>query len=150
MLGGYDQADNKGRYFIQGMAPGTYLLQLNLGSRGSAMAQVTVMGSEMAIHDLQIVPTGRVVFRVTDEEGNPLQGVYFYIRDAQTNNWLGWGPASNANGVSTSQALRMGAAMIQAHDSKRKFVVDNFPVSIPSGRTVTVEVVMRKKEPAKK
>ena len=38
----------------------------------------------------------------------------------------------------------MGSAMVQAYHGK--YVVDNFPVNIQSGKTVTVNVEMQKKD----
>ncbi len=143
LLGGSDYADSRGRYFIQGLAPGTYVLQFNMGSRGSARAQVTVASQEMVVQDLQLVPTGKIAFRVTDDQGQPLKGVYFYIRDPANNGWLGWVRQTDAQGYSISGALRSGPAKIQAHSNK--WVVDNFDVEIQPGRTTTFDIQMRPK-----
>jgi hypothetical protein len=149
MLGGNDQTDARGRYFIRGLAAGTYLIQLNMGARGSATAQVVVNGTEMVTQNLQLVPTGTVVFHVTDEEGQPLQRVMFYLRDPATNGWLGWARPSNQQGISMSQPLRMGDVTVQAYDQTKKYVTDNFTITVQSGRQITVNVTMRKKEEKK-
>jgi hypothetical protein len=146
MLSGYDYTDTKGRYFIQGLADGTYLIQLNLRSRGAATALVSVVGSGMVRQNLQLLPTGIVVLKVVDPDGKPIAGVRFYFRD-ENNRYLGYAQPTNNAGISTSRPLRMGPAMVQAYHGK--YVVDNFPVTVLSGKTVTVDVVMQPKEPKK-
>jgi len=150
LLGGSDHADSRGRYFIRGLAPGTYDLQLNLGSRGSARAQVTVSSRELVVQDLQLVPTGKVAFRVTDDEGQPLKGVMFYLRDPGTNRWIGWVRQSNAQGLAVSGALRSGPAKVQVYHRKREWIADNFEIEIRPSRTVTFEVEMRPNPEKKK
>ncbi len=146
LLGGGDQSDSEGRYFMEGLAPGTYMIQLNLGSRGSAQAQITVSGTEMAIQNLQLLPTGKIVIRVTDDQGKPLAGVYFQLRDATTSQYRGWVRTSKADGVSVSGPLPMGRVAVTATHAARKYVADKFEVDIPAGDTVTVDVQMRKKD----
>jgi protocatechuate 3,4-dioxygenase beta subunit len=143
MLGGYDYSDTKGRYFIEGLADGTYLIDLNLRSRGAATAVVSVVGSGMVRQNLQLLPTGTIVLKVVDEEGKPISGVRFYFRD-ENNRYLGYARQTNNAGITTSGPLRMGHAMVQAYGSK--YAVDPFPVTIESGKTVTVDVTMQKKE----
>jgi protocatechuate 3,4-dioxygenase beta subunit len=148
LLGSHDLTDSRGRFFIESLAPGTYLLQLNLGRRGSAFAQVTVAGAEMVRRDLQLLPTGTVVLEVTDEEGRPLPGVSFHFRSSMTGNWMGFASPSNAQGISTSQPLPMGDATVQALHDRTKYVADSFPVTIVAGETIHVEVAMKKKQEA--
>lgn len=143
LLGGYDYSDSKGRYFIEGLADGTYLLQLNLGRQGSATAVVSVVGSGMVRQNLRLLPTGTVVLKVVDQEGKPVAGVRFWFRD-ENNHYLGYAQPSNNAGIATSGPLRMGPAMVQAYHAQ--YVVDPFPVTIESGKTVTVDVTMQKKE----
>lgn len=144
LLGGNDRSDSKGRYFIEGLAPGTYLIQLNLGRRGSAVAQVSVTGTEMVDRNLQLVPTGHVVLRVKDEEGEAVQGVSFTFYD-ENRRWIGWARQSNKQGMSTSRPLRMGPAVVRAHDRNKKYEVDEFTVTVQSGKTITVDVTAKKK-----
>jgi protocatechuate 3,4-dioxygenase beta subunit len=143
MLSGYDHTDSRGRYFIQGLADGTYLIQLSLGSRGAATALVTVAGAGMVRENLRLLPTGTIVLKVVDEEKKPIAGVRFWFRD-ENNRYLGYARPTNNAGITTSGPLRMGSAMVQAHHGK--YVVDRFPVQIESGKSVTVDVVMQKKE----
>ena len=143
-MAGNDYSDSRGRYFIQGLAPGTYLIQLNMGRRGAATAQVSVVGAEMVRQDLQLVPTGTVVLKVTDEEGKPVQGVYFYFRD-DNNRWVGWAGQTNSQGVTTSQPLRMGPVNVQAVHQKGQYTVDRFRLTVQSSKTITVDVVMQTK-----
>ena len=144
MLGGNDRADAKGRFFIEGLADGTYLIQLNMGSRGAAIAQVAVVGAEMVKQDLQLVPTGTVLLRVKDEEGNPLQGIQFQFFD-ERGGWRGWSPPSNQEGVSQSQPLAMGPAIVRAWDRNKKFDIEEFTVVVKSGQQITADVVAKKK-----
>jgi protocatechuate 3,4-dioxygenase beta subunit len=148
MLTGTDRTDSKGRYFIQGMAPGTYLVTINLGSRGATTAQVSVAGSEMVRRNLQLLPTGTVVLRVVDEDGKPIQGVYFQFRD-ENGRYIGWANQTNQDGIARSGPLRMGPAAVSAYHRKREYVVDSFHVTVRSGKTVTVDVVMQKREQKK-
>jgi protocatechuate 3,4-dioxygenase beta subunit len=143
MLSGYDYTDSKGRYFIQGLADGTYLIQLNLRSRGAATALVSVVGTGMVRQNLQLLPTGTIVLKVVDKDGKPISGVRFWFRD-ENNRYLGYAKPTNNAGITTSGPLRMGSAMVQAYHAK--YVVDRFSVTIESGKTVTVDVVMQKKE----
>ncbi len=89
------------------------------------------------------MPTGSVMVRALDEEGKPIQGVYFYFFD-DANQWLGWGQPTHADGVSIAQNLRMGPAMVQAHHAK--YEAERFPITVRPDAQVSVEVVLRKKE----
>jgi protocatechuate 3,4-dioxygenase beta subunit len=137
-----DRSDSKGRYFLEGMAPGTYLIQLNMGSRGSVRAQVIVQGMETIRQNLQLMPTGSVLVRAVDEEGKPIKGVYFYFFDDQSQ-WLGWGRQTDQNGESLAQNLRMGPAVARAHHAK--YETDQFDVIVRPDAQVTMQVTLRKK-----
>jgi len=69
--------------------------------------------------------------------------VRFWFR-AENNAYLGYARPTNKAGVTTSGPLRMGSAMVQAYHGQ--YVVDKFPIAIESGKSVTVDVVMQKKD----
>jgi len=143
MLGGNDQTDSRGRYFIEGLAPGTYLVEVNLGQRGAVTAQIAVTGTEMVTRNLQLLPTGTVTLKVVDEDGNPVQGVMFYFRD-QNGMFIGWAQPTNAQGATTSQPTRMGPVNVQVYDPKQLYKADNFDLQVLSGKNITVDVAVKK------
>jgi len=147
MMGGNDGTDSEGRYFIEGVAPGSYRLDVNMGNRGSASAVVSVSGSESVQQDLQLIPGGYVVFKVTDEEDKPLQNVYFQIRD-ENGGWVGWSRNTNAQGSSRTGQLRPGPAIVTA--IRNGYVQEKINVMIQSTKTITVNVQMRKIKAANK
>jgi hypothetical protein len=151
MMGGYDVTDSEGRYFIEGVAPGSYLIQLNLRSRGSASAVVSVSGSESVKQDLQLVPAGYVQFKAIDREtGEPVRQVYFQIRDPNNNNrYLGGAGYTNNQGVCRSSALRAGSATVTTYTSKNAYNVETFDIVIESSKTITVTVELTKREKKK-
>jgi hypothetical protein len=143
LRGAHDATDDRGRFFIEGLPPGTYLVALHLGTRGSAQAVVAVPGAEMVTQDLRLQPTGIVTLKAVDEEGNPVEGVYFQFHDDQ-GQWVGFAGPTNAQGFATSQAMRMGPAVGRAYHAEREpATVD---VTVASGKTVHVEVTLRKKQ----
>ncbi len=144
MMGGSDGTDSEGRYFIEGVAPGSYRIQVSMGNRGSAVAIVNVSGSESVQQDLQLVPGGYLQFSVTDEDGKPLKGAYFQIRDAN-GGYIGWARRSDANGISKTGQLRSGPAEVTAHLSRHQ--QEKFAVTIVSSKTTTINVIMRKIAP---
>jgi protocatechuate 3,4-dioxygenase beta subunit len=143
MMGGNDGTDSEGRYFIEGVAPGSYRLNVNMGNQGSASAVVSVSGSERVQQDLQLVPGGYIVFKVTDEENKPLRNVYFQIRD-QNGGWVGWSRNTDAQGTSRTGQIRSGPAIISAIRSG--YQPETINVVIESTKTITVNVQMRKVE----
>ncbi|MHC4849612.1 MAG: MSCRAMM family protein, partial [Planctomycetota bacterium] len=150
MMGGYDTTDMEGRYFIEGVAPGTYRIQVNMGNRGSATAVVSVSGSENVRQDLQLVPAGYVVFKALDKDtGDPIRSVYFQIHDPSTNAWVGWSRQTDANGSSRSNPLRAGEARVTPYHGQ--YVSEPFIIHIESSKTINVTVEMKKKpKPAPK
>ncbi len=142
-LGGTDGTDGKGRFFIEGLAAGTYVIQVNLGNRGAATAQVVVPGRERVEQNLQLLPTGTIVIEAVDEEGNPVANVYFWFFDDR-NNWLGWGGQTDAQGRSQSQPIRMGAAAVQAQHQNNEYVTDRFHVTVEANKQRTFRVTMKK------
>ena len=142
MMGGNDGTDSEGRFFIEGVAPGSYLIKVNMGRRGSVNTIVNVSGSESVHVDLRLIPGGYLLFKVFDEEGKPLKGAYFQIRDAN-GGYMGWSRQSDANGISKSGQLRSGAATVTAH--RGGYQLENFDVTIVSSKTTTITVTMRKK-----
>lgn len=144
LLGGGDSSDSKGRFFIQGLAPGTYTVEVNMGSRGAARELVVVRGLEMVRQELVLLPTGTVQIKAHDEEGKPVPGIYFQFTD-ENSRWLGWAQRTNKNGITNSAAMRMGVAFVRAHDPGNKFEADEFTVVIKPNKQVVVEVAMRKK-----
>jgi protocatechuate 3,4-dioxygenase beta subunit len=141
VLGGNDQTDDRGRFFIEGLGPGTYIVQVNMGQRGAATARVVLAGAEMLRCDLQLVPTGTVVIKAVDEEGKPVPGVFFqFMEDEQT--WIGWAGETDQNGESRSQPLRAGPAILKAYHEQWK--CDDMRVDIVSGRVVNVDVTLKK------
>jgi hypothetical protein len=137
-----DSTDSKGRYFVQGLMPGTYLLQLNLGRKGAAIAQAVVQGLDMVKQDLVLLPTGTVVLKVVDEEGKPIRGVWFNFRTPE-GRYIGWAQQTNAQGTTTSRPMPMGTAMVHAYHGK--YTLEPFSITVRSGKTITVDVAMRKK-----
>ncbi|MHC4408307.1 MAG: carboxypeptidase regulatory-like domain-containing protein [Planctomycetota bacterium] len=150
MMGGYDTTDMEGRYFIEGVAPGSYRIQVNMGNRGSATAVVSVSGSENVRQDLQLVPAGYVVFKALDKDtGDPIRNVYFQIHDPNTNAWVGWSRQTDANGSSRSNPLRAGEARVTPYHGQ--YVSEPFIIHIESSKTINVTVEMKKKpKPAPK
>lgn len=146
MMGGNDGTDSEGRYFIEGVAPGSYRLKVSQGNRGSASAIVSVSGSESVQQDLQLVPGGYLVFNVTDGDNKPLRNVYFQIRD-HNGGWIGWSRNSDAQGISRTGQLRNGPAIVSAHLGGHH--VEKFEVTVESSKTITVNVQMRKIVPKK-
>ncbi len=145
MLGGNDQTDDRGRFFLEGLGAGTYIVQANMGRRGSATARVSVAGAEMVRCDLALVPTGTLQLKAVDEEGKPVPGIYFQFMD-DDQNWLGWAQETDQNGEAQSQPMRAGPATLTAYTEQQQWTCDPMRVEIVSGRVVTVEVVMKKKE----
>ncbi|MFQ5843856.1 MAG: carboxypeptidase regulatory-like domain-containing protein [Planctomycetota bacterium] len=141
-LAGNDRTDGEGRFFIEGVAPGTYEVALNLWRRGSARAQVQVVGQETTRVQLRLLPSGKVTIIVVDEQGNPVQGIWFQFRNAG-GRWIGWAGSTNAQGQATSQPLSQGA--LTASTQHPNWEVDPFPVTIEPNQTVTVRVIARKK-----
>jgi hypothetical protein len=142
MRGAHDVTDNGGRYFLQGLAPGTYLVALNMGTRGSANALAVVPGAEMVTQDLRLLPTGLVTLKAVDEEGNPVAGVMFQFRDDQ-GQWVGWANGTDAQGLTTSQPLRMGPVVAQAYHGQ--YEAPELRLTVVSAKTVHLDVTMRKK-----
>ncbi len=143
ILGGNDGTDRKGRYFIEGLAAGTYLIQVNLGNQGAATAQVAVPGRERVEQNLQLLPTGTIVIEAVDEEGKPVANVYFWFFDDR-NTWIGWGGQSDAQGRSQSQPIRMGPAFVQVQHQNNEYTADRFPVTIEANKQRTVRVTMKR------
>jgi len=141
MMGGNDGTDSEGRYFIEGVAPGSYRLKVSQGNRGSATAVVSVSGSESVQQDLQLVPGGFLVFNVADENGKPLRNVYFQIRD-HNGGWIGWSRQTDAQGISRTGQLRNGPAVVTAHLGG--YTQEKFEVTVESSKTITINVQMRK------
>jgi hypothetical protein len=145
VLGADDQTDDRGRFFLEGLGPGSYVVQANMGSRGSATARVSVAGAEMARCDLALLPTGTVRVKAVDGEGKPVAGIHFqFMEDEQT--WVGWAPPTGQDGESRSQPMRAGPATLKAQDRQQQWVADDVRVEILPGRAITVEVVMKRKE----
>ncbi|MHC4937633.1 MAG: carboxypeptidase regulatory-like domain-containing protein [Planctomycetota bacterium] len=145
MMGGHDTTDFEGRFFIEGVAPGTYRIQVNMGNRGSATAIVSVTGSENVRQDLQLVPAGFVIFKAVDKDtGDPIRNVYFQIRDPDNNNWIGWSRQTDANGVSRSNPLRAGSAKVTAYNNQ--YTAEPFVIHIESSKTINVTIEMTKKQ----
>jgi hypothetical protein len=144
ILGGNDQTDDRGRFFLEGLGAGMYVLQTNMGPRGAATARVSVAGSEMVRHDLALVPTGTITLKAVDEEGKPVAGVYFQLYD-DDGNWVGWGGMSNQNGESQSEQVRAGAAIVKSFHQTNEFVADDTRVHITSGRVASAEIKLKKK-----
>ncbi|MEE8147492.1 MAG: carboxypeptidase regulatory-like domain-containing protein, partial [Longimicrobiales bacterium] len=105
-----DQSDQNGRYFIQGVAQGRYVLTVNMGQKGQGTTQISVSGQDTVMQDLQVLPTGKVAFNVVDADGNPIEKVYFSFHDPERQSrWLGWAMWTNVQGFSTSGPVRQGA-----------------------------------------
>lgn len=145
ILGGNDQTDDRGRFFLEGLGAGSYILEVNLRQRGAATARVSVAGSEMVRCDLALVPTGTLQLKAVDEEGKPVPGIYFQFMD-DDQNWVGWAGETDQNGQAQSQPMRAGSAILSAYSEEQQWTCDPMRVEIVSGRTVNVEVVMKKKE----
>jgi hypothetical protein len=146
-----DQSDQNGRYFIQGVAQGRYVLTVNMGQKGQGTTQISVSGQDTVMQDLQVLPTGKVAFNVVDADGNPIEKVYFSFHDPERQSrWLGWAMWTNVQGFSTSGPVRQGVVLVKAYHYKREFEVDPFHVTVEPQKTVTMNVVMKKKEKKKK
>jgi protocatechuate 3,4-dioxygenase beta subunit len=145
MLGGNDQTDSRGRFFLEGLGAGTYIVQCNLRQRGAASARVTVTGAGMVQEDLRLVPTGAVTCRAVDEEGKPVANVYFQFMD-DDGNWIGWAGMTNEEGVSRADALRAGPATVKAIHQAQEYVADDVRIEVLSSRTITLDITLRKKE----
>lgn len=145
VLGGNDQTDDRGRFFLEGLGTGTYILQVDMGPRGAATARVSVASSEMVRQDLALVPTGTVVLKAVDEEGKPVAGVYFEFMD-DDHNWVGGAGETDQNGDARSEAMRAGPANVTVYHEEEKYVADPIRIEIVSGRTINVEIKMKKKE----
>lgn len=146
ILGGNDQTDDRGRYFLEGLAAGTYVLQVNMGPQGAATARVSVAGSEMVRHDLSLVPTGTLKLKAVDEEGKGVAGIYFQFMDDEQN-YVGWAGETDQNGDAQSEPMRAGPAILTIYqdDEQPPYTADPMRVEIVSGRIVTVEVKLKKK-----
>jgi hypothetical protein len=144
-LGGNDQTDGRGRFFIEGVGAGVYVIQINLGQRGIALAQVTVSGTEMVEKDLRLLPTGQLVLTVKDEKGEAAQGVGFSFKTEQ-GDWVGWSHPSDAQGVSRAQSLPMGSLIAQPWSNNNAYEGDPFPVTVEAGKIVAVEARVKKRE----
>ena len=136
-----DRADEEGRFFIRGVGPGLYQLNVRWG-RASALAQVQITGQDAVRVDLYILPTGKVAIIVVDEEGNPVKGVWFSFKDA-SGRWRGWAQQTNVQGGTTSADLPQGD--LTASGTHAKYVIDPFTVTVEPSKTITVRVVARKK-----
>jgi protocatechuate 3,4-dioxygenase beta subunit len=147
VLGGNDQTDDRGRYFLEGLAAGTYILQVNMGPKGAATARVSVAGSEMVRHDLSLVPTGTLKLKAVDEEGKGVAGIYFQFMDDEQN-WVGWAGETDQNGDAQSEPMRAGPAILTIYQDEEtvKYTAEPMRVEILSGRIVAVEVKLKKKE----
>lgn len=147
VLGGNDQTDDRGRYFLEGLASGTYILQANMGPKGAATARVQVAGSEMVRHDLALVPTGTLKLKAVDEEGKGVAGIYFQFMDDEQN-WVGWAGETDQNGDAQSEPMRAGTAILTIYQESEQpaYTADPMRVEIISGRVVTIEVKLKKKE----
>jgi protocatechuate 3,4-dioxygenase beta subunit len=145
ILGGNDQTDDRGRYFLEGLGAGSYILQANMGERGAATARVSVAGAERVRHDLTLVPTGTLTIKAVDEEGKPVPAIYFQFMDDEQN-WLGWAGETDQNGQAQSQPMRAGPAILSAYDEQQQWTCDPMRVEILSGRVAPVEVTLKKKE----
>jgi len=137
--------DDRGRFFLEGLAPGTYILQANMRERGAATARVSVAGSEMMRHDLTLVPTGTLQLKAVDEEGKPVQGIYFQFMD-DDGNWVGGAGMTDQNGVARSEAMRAGPATLTIYEEQSRYTAEPMRVEILSSRSVDVEVKLKKKE----
>ncbi|MGH7162241.1 MAG: carboxypeptidase regulatory-like domain-containing protein, partial [Planctomycetota bacterium] len=146
MMSGQDTTDDKGRYIIEGLATGTYVVQARMRGRsggGTGQALVVVRGMETADRDVHILPTGKLLVRVIDEEDRPIAGVFCQFQDAD-GSWIGGANATDDQGVATSQPLRMGPATL--HTYHGTYECDPMPVAVEADKTLPVNVVMRKKE----
>jgi len=141
-----DLTDAKGRYVFDGVAAGSYVLTAMLGERGSATARVVVPGTDDVRADLELLPTGQIRFVVKDEEGNPVQGIGFYLQD-ENGNWVGWAYVTDATGAVTSGPVREGPAKAFAWQPEPpKYAIEALQVRVLSQRTVEYEIVAKKRE----
>jgi protocatechuate 3,4-dioxygenase beta subunit len=145
VLGGNDQTDDRGRFFLEGLGAGTYILQANMGTLGAATAQVAVAGSEMVRHDLALVPTGSLLLKALDEEGKGVQGIYFQIMD-DDHNWVGGASMTDQNGEARAEAVRAGPVNISIWEGDRRYSAEPVRAEVLSSRIVTVELKLKKKE----
>lgn len=143
-----DLTDSRGRFILEGMAPGTYVLQANLGKRGAVSAQVTLQGFESVERDLQLLPTGSVLVLVVDEAGHPVSNVYVQFTEPENGNWLGWANPTGQDGRTTSQPMPMGPARGQTWHEENRYQPATFDVVVESGKTTQVRVVVKKTEAA--
>ncbi|HEX5135398.1 MAG TPA: carboxypeptidase-like regulatory domain-containing protein [Planctomycetota bacterium] len=145
VLGGNDQTDDRGRFFLEGLAAGTYILQANMGERGAATARVSVAGSEMVRHDLALVPTGQLRIKAVDEEGKGVRGIYLQFMD-DDQNWVGWAGPTDQNGDAQSEPMRAGVAVMTIYEESENpvYTAEPMRVEILSGRIATVEVKLKK------
>ncbi len=142
MLGANDQTDDRGRFFLEGLGPGSYIVQANMGRRGSATARVSVAGAEMVRCDLALVPTGTLLLKAIDEDGKPVPGVHFQFMD-DDQGWVGWAGETDQNGEARSQPMRAGAANLTAYQEGKQRTAEPVRVEIVSGREVSIEVVLK-------
>jgi protocatechuate 3,4-dioxygenase beta subunit len=147
VLGGNDQTDDRGRYFLEGLAAGTYIVQVNMGPQGAATARVSVAGSEMVRHDLSLVATGTLRLKAVDEEGKGVAGIYFQFMDDEQN-YVGWAGETDQNGDAQSEPMRAGPATLTIYQDEehQAYTADPMRVEIVSGRVVTIEVKLKKKD----
>ena len=123
-----------------------------MGKKGRANAQITVQGQDTIVQDIQILPTGTIQLKVTDEEGNPIPKVYFsFTNPAGGNNrWLGWAQWTNNQGITTSSAIRQGQVRVTAYHNKKDFKIEPFEVTIEPHKLIVTNVVMQRVKPKKK
>jgi len=132
-----DQTDSEGRFHLDGLAPGPWLVQANLGPRGAADALLTVREGSNLHADLQLMPTGTLVTTVLDQDGKPVQQAWVGLQDDK-GGWLGFAGTTDAQGVARSSALRSGRARVMVYG--RDFSAQPVDVVIRPAETVMVEV----------
>jgi hypothetical protein len=69
------QTDSRGQYSVQGLAPGSYRIQVNNASGSWATRVVTLVAAEHRIVDFQLPESGSISGRVVDSNKEPLSGI---------------------------------------------------------------------------
>jgi hypothetical protein len=144
IVSGSDSADRNGRFFVRGLAAGTYMLETNRGTQGMARQLVVVRAGEQARRDLALLPTGTLLLTVTDPQGNPVPHVSFGFK-ALDGGWLGWAPNTDAKGQSTSSPLRMGVVVVTLNERRKAYTMDPLQTRVEAGKQLGVELVVRRR-----
>ncbi len=143
---GGDQTDHEGRYFIQGVMPGRYVLEVNRNRKEYGNALVQVAGDAAVIQNITLMQTGKIVILVTDEDGKPVPQVWIQMQDPDTSRWLGWG-RTNAQGIVPQKDLRQGAVKLTPtvwqKEMRDKYVIEPLTVRIEPGQTLNVTMVLK-------